>query len=193
MSSVKIPSDYLNAMTETLEALLNVKSKTFDVYDYGEFGRQEISKPTIVLEYHKAPGNNREPDGRVYEELEVWIHCVIPASMPYADRTASDLSFDIRNKVLADIGSTVPNAERYPRWNWGLDSDSVRRPTNIDRQPSLFKDGDKGYSAWAATFLQRVIYGDVDDDEESRDGISFAVNDSVDDPNSYQELNNADT
>lgn len=192
MSSANLvnkPSDYLDAMEATFASLLNAEKDKFDVYDYGDFGRIDITRPTILLEYYKAPGDNRMSDGRLYEDLEVWVHCVFPASVKQAERKAADLSFEMRSKVICDVPSTNdPEEIRYPRWNWGLAPGTVHRPTNIDRQPSLFKDGDKGYEAWAVTFIQRVIYGSVDDTQETREGISFAVNDDVDNPDSYKEI-----
>lgn len=188
-NSVNKPSDYLDAMKKTIRDLLNADSDLFDVYDYGEFGRKEIKRPAVVLEYYEAPGTNRESDGRIYENLEVWIHCVFPSSVDYAERKAADLSFEIRSSIVSDQGSTKDGQQRYPRWNWGLAIDSVRRPSNIVRQASMFKNGDKGYEAWAVTFIQRVIYEEVDDEEEVRDGISYSCNDNIDDPDSYQELN----
>lgn len=185
---VNRPSDYLDAMKTTIGGLLNGDSDCFDVYDYGEFGRKEIKRPTVVLEYYKAPGTNRESDGRVYEDLEVWIHCVFPSSVEHAERKAADLSFEIRSSVLLDQPSVINGESRYPRWNWGLDKESVRRPANIDRQASMFKNGDKGYEAWAVTFIQRVIYGAVDDSEETRDGISYSTNENIDNPDSYRPI-----
>ncbi|EOV3439725.1 hypothetical protein ACOW85_000167 [Vibrio parahaemolyticus] len=187
-SSVRKPSDYLVAVSATFHQLLNSEKDRFDIYDYGEFGRKDITRPTIVVEYYKAPGINREPDGRLYEDLEMWVHCVYPSSIPKAEQKAADLSFEIRSSVIADVPSTRPEKVRVPRWNWGLASDSVRRPTNIDRQASMFKNGDKGYEAWAVTFIQRVIYGDVNDDEDTRDQIAISFNDHVDDPDSYRPI-----
>jgi|GEM_PF-5496604 len=193
MSSANLvhkPSDYLDAMAATFDSLLNAENDKFDVYDYGDFGRIDINRPTILLEYYKAPGDNRMPDGRLYEDLEVWVHCVFPASVKQAERQAADLSFEMRSKVICDVPSTNdPEKIRYPRWNWGLAPETVNRPSNIDRQPSLFKDGDKGYEAWAVTFIQRVIYGSANDEQEAREGISFSVNDDVDNPDSYKALN----
>ncbi len=185
------PSDYLEAIKTTLGNLIIWKDDqeqehSFQVEDYAEFGRININRRTLFIELSKAKGTNTYPDGRVYEDMDVAIHAVFPNSVDYAAKQANNCSFDIRDLVVLDVG---PKVDRSPRWSWGLDSDSTEKPQNVDRMPSIYATGNKGYEGWCVTFVQRVIYGEPDAEEESRESIYIATNDSVDNPDDYEELN----
>ena len=188
---VFLPSEYTDALKAMLENLLvwkdeNEHEQPFKVVDYAEFGRIEIKQRTAFVEVLKAKGTNTYRDGRIYEDLDVTIHAVFPNSVPYSSKHANDCSFGIRDQIVLDVG---PKNGRVPRWRWGLHSESVEKPENVDRMPSMFANGDTGYEGWCVTFVQKVIYGSPMKEGEVRDSIYIAINENIDDGDSYEELN----
>ncbi|MEZ8201684.1 MULTISPECIES: hypothetical protein [Vibrio] len=188
---VWLPSEYLEAVKTTLASLViwkdeNGQEQLFNVVDYAEFGRIEIQQRTIFVEVSKAKGTYTYPDGRIYEDLDVAIHAVFPNSVPFSGKQANDCSFGIRDQVVLDLG---PKINRMPRWYWGLHEESVEKPENVDRMPSIFANGDNGYEGWCVTFVQKVIYGSPMEEAETRDSIYIATNDNIDNGDNYEELN----
>lgn len=185
------PSDYLDAIKTKLESLLAYKDEQgavvpFFVEAYSEFGKTALSKPSAFIEITKAKGTLTRRDGRIYEVLDVAIHSVFPNSMPNSGVLANNSSFDIREIIILDLGAK--DNQRLPHWRWQLHSDTVKRPENVDRMPSMFADGAEGYEAWCVSFTQEVTYGPIKPAEAARESIFIACNDDIDDADKYQEL-----
>ena len=181
------PSDYQDAIKSKLEALLAYKTEAgdivpFSVVTYSEFGKSTIINPSIFIEVTKAKGTGTKADGRVYEVLDVALHSVFPNSIPFASKLADNSSFDIREIIILD---TAPKKDRTAHWRWELAADSVTRPENVDRMPSIFMSGNEGYEGWCVSFVQEVTYGKATEDEV-RESMFFAFNDNADDIKTYQ-------
>ena len=89
---ITTPSQYHTALVERLRANL-VDGLAIEAYD--EWGKVEITAPTILLQWEDEHPGQRQNDGRYNHQFMITAHCVIPKAIQNAYLQALDLASEV--------------------------------------------------------------------------------------------------
>lgn len=183
--NITTPSEYHLALVERLRA------KLFDglaIESYDEYGKVDITSPTILIQWEDGHPGPRQNDGRYNHQFLLTAHCVIPKGLPNALLQALDLSAEVERLLERRTLFKEPD---------GIDGHVLLVNQDQVGQPTIQVNGDTsfllrldGVEVRGVQWLQPLYLGrSLNDPIEVRSGIRVAVNPAnPDDPSEYHPL-----
>lgn len=89
---ITTPSQYHTALVERLRVNL------FDglaIESYDEWGKVEVTGPTILIQWEDGHPGQRQNDGRYNHQFMLTAHCIMPKGQPLALLQALDLAAEV--------------------------------------------------------------------------------------------------
>lgn len=170
---IDTPGQFYTLLTESLRKTL---SDNLGLIEYDEAWKQEITRPTVVVQFEDAHPGTRQATGRYCHRQMVTVHSLIPKSTAKAVLQATDLSMEI---------------ERFLDLNrFGIDPKCCGAPEIQVNGDTSYLFGFDGIVARGVQWIQPLYLGrDYFEPELPRGGIGLAVNPvDPDDPDAYQPL-----
>ena len=182
---ITTPSQYHTALVERLRVNL-VEGLAIESYD--EWGKVEITGPTILIQWEDGHPGQRQNDGRYNHQFMLTAHCIIPKVQPNALLQALDLAAEVERLLERRALFKVPAAEAGQPDVLLVSSDRVGMPQIQVNGDTSYLLGIDGVESRGVQWLQPLYLGRSlsDGAGEIRGGISAAINPAnADDPNSY--------
>lgn len=182
---ITTPSQYHTALVERLRANL-VDGLAIEAYD--EWGKVEITAPTILIQWEDGHPGQRQNDGRYNHQFMLTAHCIIPKGQPNALLQALDLAAEVERLLERRALFKEPAAEAGKPDVLLVSSDQVGMPQIQVNGDTSWLLGIDGVESRGVQWLQPLYLGRSlsDGPGEIRRGISVAINPvNPDDPNSY--------
>lgn len=182
---ITTPSQYHTALVERLRVNL-VEGLAIESYD--EYGKVDITSPTILIQWEDGHPGPRQNDGRYNHQFLLTAHCVIPKGLPNALLQALDLSAEVERLLERRTLFKEPD---------GMDGHVLLVNQDQVGQPTIQVNGDTsfllrldGVEVRGVQWLQPLYLGrSLNDPIEVRGGIRVAVNPAnPDDPSEYNPL-----
>lgn len=148
MDTLKQPSDFYDAISDSLETELNGVT----MLSYAEFGDVDVSDAMVLIEFEEAHPCEASAEGRKGYDYQITLHAVVGRHRHRPELEAINLSAAIAQVV------------EYNKW--GIPGLQAGWPEKIRQAPSMFKKGADGYEAWGVSFSQKIYLGPslLDDD-----------------------------
>lgn len=182
---ITTPSQYHTALVERLRVNL-VEGIAIESYD--EWGKVEITGPTILIQWEDAHPGQRQNDGRYNHQFMLTAHCIIPKGQANALLQALDLAAEVERLLERRALFKAPAAEAGQPDVLLVSSDQVGMPQIQVNGDTSWLLGIDGVESRGVQWLQPLFLGRSlsDGPSEIRGGISVAINPAnADDPNSY--------
>ncbi len=184
---ITTPSQYHTALVERLRVNL-VEGLAIESYD--EWGKVEITGPTILIQWEDGHPGERQKDGRYNHQFMLTAHCIIPKGQPNALLQALDLAAEVEPLLARRALFKAPAAEAGLPDVLLVKSDQVGMPEIQVNGDTSWLLGIDGVESRGVQWLQPLFLGrSAFVEPEVRGGIAFAMNpDDPDNPNSYRPL-----
>ena len=177
---ITTPSQYHTALVERLRANL-VEGLAIESYD--EWGKVEITGPTILIQWEDGHPGERQKDGRYNHQFMLTAHCIIPKGQPNALLQALDLATEVERLLERRALFKEPAAEPGKPDVLLVKSDQVGMPEIQVNGDTSWLLGIDGVESRGVQWLQPLFLGPSQFVEpEVRGGVAFAMN--PDDQNS---------
>jgi len=183
--NITTPSEYHRALVERLRAKL---CDGLAIESYDEFGKVDITEPSVLIQWEDAHPGQRQNDGRYNHQFMLTAHCIIPKGLPNALLQALDLATEVER--LLERRALF----REPDGNGGqvllVSSDQVGMPQIQVNGDTSFLLGIDGVESRGVQWLQPLYLGrSLNDPVEIREGFSLAINPiNPDDKGEYHPL-----
>lgn len=169
---ITTPSQYHAALVERLRANL-VDGLAIESYE--EYGKTEITVPTILIQWEDGHPGQRQNDGRYNHSFMLTAHCIIPKGYPNAVLQALDLATEVERLLERRALFKLPAGE-------GIGQTLMVKPEQVG-MPKIQVNGDTsfllgldGVEARGVQWLQPLFLGpSLNSDSEIRAGFSFQI------------------
>lgn len=184
---ITTPSQYHTALVERLRVNL-VEGLAIESYD--EWGKVEITGPTILIQWEDGHPGQRQNDGRYNHQFMLTAHCIIPKGQPNALLQALDLAAEVERLLERRALFKAPAAEAGQPDVLLVSSDQVGMPQIQVNGDTSYLLGIDGVESRGVQWLQPLFLGPSRFEEpETRAGWRFAINpNDPDDPSEYQPM-----